>query len=429
MFKRKLLIVSTMAVTLALGCFVPGKEAKAADNSWNLVWGDEFNGSTINTNNWTYDIGTGSGGWGNNELEYYTNRPENARVENGNLVIEARKESYGGMGYTSARMKTQELQNFTYGKVEARMKLPAGQGIWPAFWMLGKNIPQVNWPACGEIDIMEHVNNESSTHGTIHWDYNGHQSYGTTSPNIDVTQYHVYSVEWDKDAIKWFVDGTKYLEANISNNINGTDEFHKPFFILFNLAIGGEWPKNPDGSTAFPAKMYVDYVRVYQGNGGSQTQPTSSKLPSNTWYLFNQSVTGVGASSQDMQIGKAGVSGWQPTKNVNAGYNLWTTPTINGTYNAGKWNFTLWTNNPGTSNIAVDLYKVNNDGTGETLLGSQTVDVSKTGGGNHPTVYSYNLGQVSLANQRLRVKIHKVSGADAVMCYNTNDFSTKLVTP
>lgn len=237
--------------------------------SWKLIWSDEFDASSINKSNWTYDIG--GSGWGNNELEYYTNRSENSRIEGGNLVIEARKEAYGGMNYTSARMKTQALQTFTYGKVEARMKLPAGQGIWPAFWMLGSNIVDVSWPKCGEIDIMEHINNEAVSHGTIHWDLDGHQYYGGPTPNIDVTQYHTYGIEWDDKAIKWFIDGTKYWEANIENNINGTDEFHKPFFVILNLAVGGQWPGNPDGSTIFPAKMYVDYVRVYQQDAGTPT--------------------------------------------------------------------------------------------------------------------------------------------------------------
>ncbi|MBK1813446.1 glycoside hydrolase family 16 protein [Clostridium sp. YIM B02505] len=237
--------------------------AKAATAS-TLVWSDEFNGTSINTSNWAFD--TGAGGWGNNELQYYTNRSENARVSNGNLVIEARKENYGGAAYTSARLKTQGLKNWTYGRIEARMKLPQGQGLWPAFWMLGQNITQsgIGWPKCGEIDIMEHVNLESVIHGTIHWDTNGHAYYGNQSGNIDVTQYHTYSIQWDASSIKWFVDGVQFNEANIANNINGTEEFHKPFFIILNLAVGGTWPGNPNSSTAFPAQMLVDYVRVYQ---------------------------------------------------------------------------------------------------------------------------------------------------------------------
>lgn len=285
MNKRAKLVMSLMVSTLMIS-FLPTVTAKAADTGWNLAWSDEFNGTSIDTSNWKFE--TGGGGWGNNELEYYTNRSENARIENGNLVIQANKESYNGSSYTSARLKSQGLRNWTYGKVEARMKLPAGQGIWPAFWMLGENISQVNWPACGEIDIMEHINNESLVHGTIHWDNNGHASYGTASPNIDVTQYHVYSIEWNASSIKWFVDGTQYLEANIENNINGTDEFHKPFFILFNLAIGGDWPGSPNSSTAFPAKMYVDYVRVYQ-QGQTTPTPTVPAVPNGLSVIANDS--------------------------------------------------------------------------------------------------------------------------------------------
>lgn len=310
MKRKKQLIMSLVISSLMVSSFIPTVTAKA-DTGWNLAWSDEFNGTSINTSNWKYE--TGGDGWGNNELEYYTNRSENARIENGNLVIEARKENYNGMNYTSARLKSQGLKNWTYGKVEARMKLPAGQGIWPAFWMLGENISQVSWPKCGEIDIMEHINNESAIHGTIHWDSTGnntHAQYGAASPNIDVTQYHVYSIEWDASSIKWFVDGTQYLEANIANNINGTEEFHKPFFILFNLAIGGNWPGNPDGSTPFPAKMYVDYVRVYQhGDNNPTPAPTAPAVPSGlSAAASNQSSINVswnassGATGYDLKV-------------------------------------------------------------------------------------------------------------------------------
>lgn len=302
--------MSLVISSLMVSSFIPTVTAKA-DTGWNLAWSDEFNGTSINTSNWKYE--SGGDGWGNNELEYYTNRSENARIENGNLVIEARKENYNGMNYTSARLKSQGLKNWTYGKVEARMKLPAGQGVWPAFWMLGENISQVSWPKCGEIDIMEHINNESAIHGTIHWDSTGnntHAQYGAASPNIDVTQYHVYSIEWDASSIKWFVDGTQYLEANIANNINGTEEFHKPFFILFNLAIGGNWPGNPDGSTPFPAKMYVDYVRVYQhGDNNPTPAPTAPAVPSGlSAAASNQSSINVswnassGATGYDLKV-------------------------------------------------------------------------------------------------------------------------------
>jgi beta-glucanase (GH16 family) len=229
--------------------------------TWNLVWSDEFTSGSVNTTNWAYE--TGGTGWGNNELEYYTNRPDNACIDNGNLLIIAKKESYGSNSYTSARLKTQGLKSFTYGRIEARIKLPVGQGLWPAFWMLGNSISLVNWPKCGEIDIMEHINTSAQVNGTMHWDNNGHVQYGGTTP-CDVTQFHVYSVEWDANSIKWLLDGNKYFEGNIANNINSTDEFHAPFFILLNFAVGGSWPGNPNSTTPFPDTMYVDYVRVYQ---------------------------------------------------------------------------------------------------------------------------------------------------------------------
>ncbi|MBD0286991.1 MAG: glycoside hydrolase family 16 protein [Flavisolibacter sp.] len=225
----------------------------------NLVWADEFNGTSVNKANWGYDLG--GGGWGNNEKEYY--QAANATVANGNLVITAKKQRVKGYAYTSARLKTQGKQEFTYGRIEARIKLPMGQGLWPAFWMLGANINTVSWPACGEIDIMEHINVENTIYGTIHWDNNGHASYGgntTTTP----ADYHIYAVEWDAASIRWYVDNTLYATANIQNGINGTEEFQKPFFILLNLAVGGNWPGQTIDNSKLPASMYVDYVRVYQ---------------------------------------------------------------------------------------------------------------------------------------------------------------------
>ena len=257
--------------------------------TWNLIWSDEFNGTGIDAANWTYDIG--GSGWGNSELEYYTNRAENAKVENGQLLIIARKESYSGNSYTSSRLKTQNLQNFTYGKIEARIKIPVGQGLWPAFWMLGQNIIQAGWPQCGEVDIMEHVNEENKNYGTMHWDNNGHSSYGG-NVFCDESTFHTYSIEWDAHAITWFLDGNKYWEGNITNDTNSTEEFHLPFFLILNLAVGGVWPGNPDATTPFPDTMYVDYVRAYQfaadavDNGQNQV-PNNFSLLQNYPNPFN----------------------------------------------------------------------------------------------------------------------------------------------
>jgi beta-glucanase (GH16 family) len=241
--------------------------------NWTLVWSDEFSGASIDAASWKFE--TGGGGWGNNELEYYTNRPENAAISNGNLLLIARKEAFSGSTYTSARMKTQGLKYWTYGKIEARIKLPATQGVWPAFWTLGESISTDGWPKCGEIDILEHINKAPVINGTIHWDNNGHVQYGGDTV-CDVLKYHIYGIEWDSKAIKWTLDGKKYKEANIANSINSTSEFHKPFFLLLNMAVGGSWPGNPDGTSIFPDTMFVDYVRVYQvATGVSERTPNT----------------------------------------------------------------------------------------------------------------------------------------------------------
>jgi beta-glucanase (GH16 family) len=240
--------------------------SSAMAQTWTLVWSDEFNTSI--GPDWVFE--TGAGGWGNNELEYY--RQENATIENGQLVINAKHESFGGANYTSARMKTQGKKSWTYGRIEARIASPSFSGSWPAFWMLGNNINSVGWPACGEIDIMEHVNTNADVNGTVHWvGTNGGQAdYGSETP-VDVTGYHVYAIEWDPTAIKWFVDNTQYCVINIANGVGSTEEFQKDFFILLNFAVGGNWPGFTIDNNAFPAKMYVDYVRVYSGSGGTGT--------------------------------------------------------------------------------------------------------------------------------------------------------------
>ena len=234
---------------------------------WVLIWHDEFNGTEIDPANWSFETGTGYNGWGNNEMQYYTYHKDNATISNGNLLIIAKKESLGGSNYTSARMNTKGLHSWTYGKIEARIRLPLGPGTWPAFWMLGQNIDTAGWPNCGETDIMEHVNNDAKIYGTMHWDNNGHAQYGGDTL-CNVSLYHIYAVEWDQHTIKWLLDGSKFREGNIAGNINSTEEFHSPFYILLNLAIGGNWPGPPNGATVFPDTMFVDYVRVYKQTSG-----------------------------------------------------------------------------------------------------------------------------------------------------------------
>jgi len=232
-----------------------------------LIWSDEFNGSAISSANWGFDLG--GGGWGNNELQNYTSRPENARVTNGMLVIETRRESFGGNAYTSARLKTQGKQSFGINTwVEARINAPETQGIWPAFWMLGNSITTVGWPSCGEIDIMEiQGQNPFRNFGTIHWADPGgnHVSFGGifNSSSSLTAGFHTFAMSRSATSIKWYVDRVQYAEANIAGGINSTSEFQGPFFIILNVAVGGNFVGNPDGTTVFPQQMQVDWVRVW----------------------------------------------------------------------------------------------------------------------------------------------------------------------
>lgn len=235
--------------------------ALRGQTTWSLSWSEEFSGNALDQTVWNYDIGTGNWGWGNNELQYYTNSSQNLFLENGMAHIVARQQNFGTSNYTSARINTSNKFNFTYGRLEARIKLPMGQGLWPAFWLLGQNINEVSWPSCGEIDVMEHVNNNDYINGTLHWNQNGHQYNGSTA-SFDHNAFHQYMIEWDENKIKWFIDGISFKTMTItSSNMNA---FHSPFFIILNLAVGGQWPGSPDNTTSFPAEMLVDYVRYYQ---------------------------------------------------------------------------------------------------------------------------------------------------------------------
>jgi beta-glucanase (GH16 family) len=243
---------------------------------WELVWSDEFNGqngSSPDSSKWIFE--TGGNGWGNQELEYYSGRPENARVEHGHLVITARREDYSGADgvkrdYTSARLKTQGKFSVTYGRIEARIKIPRGQGVWPAFWMLGSDIDRVGWPNCGEIDIMENIGREPATvHGTIHGPgYSGKNGIGapfSLSHGRFADGYHVFAVEWEPNVIRFYVDRHLYATRTPADLPPGTTwVYDKPFFLLLNFAVGGSWPGAPDSSTRFPQQMLVDYVRVYR---------------------------------------------------------------------------------------------------------------------------------------------------------------------
>lgn len=239
-----------------------------ASSSSPYLWHDEFD--AIDTTTWTFE--TGASGWGNNEWQYYTDRSENAYVQDGILHIRANKEDYEGAKYTSARMITKDKFSFTFGTVEARIALPVGKGIWPAFWMLGANIDAVSWPACGEIDIIEAVNDENVVYGTNHWQYNGnHADYGNntrdyygTSKGLDITQFHNYKMVWNEKLIAMYVDNFKYHEIAIEDAKDGLEAFHKPQFFILNIAVAGNWPGFEVDDSQFPNEMLVDYIRVSQ---------------------------------------------------------------------------------------------------------------------------------------------------------------------
>lgn len=280
--KTTRLVAACAAVTLLVGA---GNACLGATtDGWTLVWADEFeqaDGSAPDASKWVYDLG--GGGWGNNELETYTDRRENSRIQTGKLVIEARKETYRGpdnitRNYTSARLKTLGKASWTMGRVEARIQVPRGEGIWPAFWMLGTNIPTAGWPNCGEIDVMENIGREPAiVHGTIHGPgYSGGQGIGggltNAAPLAD--DFHLYAMEWDPGRIRWYFDNRLYFTVTTNSLPRGTVwVFTQPQFILLNLAVGGNWPGSPTTNTVFPQRMVVDYVRVY-----ARTNPPRADL-------------------------------------------------------------------------------------------------------------------------------------------------------
>ena len=249
-----------------------GYSTPAEYDFWTTKWADEFNDETINTDNWTFELGNGCGngicGWGNNELQQYSDQPENARIEDGRLVIEAKRE--GTTSYTSARMITKDKQELRFGRIDVRAKLPKGQGLWPAIWMLGANIDDVGWPGCGEIDIMELVGHEPhKVHGTVH--------YGPPSPNNKFTgtsapapkgdfseRFHVFTLVWHANQLHWYVDDILYFTIVPEKLGNERYLFNNNFFFILNVAVGGNWPGNPDDTTIFPQRMEVDYIRVFE---------------------------------------------------------------------------------------------------------------------------------------------------------------------
>jgi beta-glucanase (GH16 family) len=234
---------------------------------WELMWHDEFDEPEINSEYWSPDV-SGRGG-GNGEAQEYTDAPENLFTEDGHLVIRALSETSPRIKFTSARLDTRDKVEFTYGRVEARIQIPSGQGLWPAFWLLGANLDRRGWPFNGEIDIMENIGREPDiVHGTVHGpDYSGGNGVGAPFQIFGDDRYaddfHVFAVEWDEDQISWFMDDNEYFRISPAS-VPGDWVFDHDFFIILNVAVGGEWPGYPDDTTTFPQDMRVDYVRVYQ---------------------------------------------------------------------------------------------------------------------------------------------------------------------
>ncbi|HTA58746.1 MAG TPA: glycoside hydrolase family 16 protein [Candidatus Baltobacteraceae bacterium] len=252
---------------------------QAAESRWTLVWSDEFNGpdgSRPDAAKWKFEVG--GNGWGNQELQYYTTRPENSFIRGGNLVIQTLQENFAGTdrvarNYTSARMTTQGLFEQAYGRFEARVKVPRGQGIWPAFWLLGNDFGKVGWPACGEIDIMENIGKEPSTiHGSMHGpgysgDFDFTSVYKLPGGVNFFDDFHVFAIEWEPGTVRFYVDQELYSTFTPSRLPAGRKwVFDHPFFIVLNVAVGGLWPGLPDSTTVFPQAMLVDYVRVYKAH-------------------------------------------------------------------------------------------------------------------------------------------------------------------
>ncbi|WP_338355915.1 glycoside hydrolase family 16 protein [Yeosuana marina] len=282
--KQSLLFMSFLlvAVLVIYSCETDEKQTVATFN--NLVMADEFDVNGVpNPAIWGYDTGTGDNGWGNQELQFYTDRSENVTVRNGMLLITAQKENYQNSTYTSARLSTKGLFEQQYGRFEARIKVPSGSGLWPAFWMLGADSDQVVWPQVGEIDIMEYRRQEpTKISGTVH----GPGYSGLTNPQGQITKsydleerldegFHVFGIEWGPDYINYYVDDVLYnqitpadLKVTPANSTGELGEwvFNKPFYIILNLAVGGTFPGNPDSDEIFPQTMLVDYVRVYKSN-------------------------------------------------------------------------------------------------------------------------------------------------------------------
>ncbi|MBN1412109.1 MAG: family 16 glycosylhydrolase [Spirochaetales bacterium] len=397
------------------------------NDDWTLAWSDEFDGTVLDPDTWTYDIG--AGGWGNNESQYY--KAENAVVAGGYLTITAKIEAAGDAPYTSARIQTSQKKVFQYGRLEIRAKLPATQGMWPAFWLLGENCDSfglyggdVTWPACGEIDAMEMIggladgSGDFTAHGTLHYiDATGRNPAPSCAFRNETRlceAFHTFGMEWTPQSFTWTIDGlaygTRLMEADM-------DEFHKPFFLLLNLAIGGPWGGWADESTVFPQTFVIDYVRHYtKPYAPAGTQPG---LPS-IWHMTDQ-------GRLEAQAGT--ISGAQPIVTLSDDALSWNTPYMTGSIDPGAWAVGIWTY-PVASASSVQARLYRGSSASEVMMAETAADPSKTGNGNHITWFTFTgIPTIDLTDESIRVELTRISGPDLTLIVNGNDFDSRLTIP
>ena len=407
---------------------VPPTDPAPPSSDWVLDWSDEFNGNALDSTVWTHDIG--AGGWGNNESQYY--QASNAVVSGGFLTITAKRENVGDAPYTSSRIQSARKKSFTYGRFEMRAKLPRSQGLWPAFWLLGNNCNSFNlyggntdWPGCGEIDAMEMIGGLSdgsgdyTTHGTLHYlnaqNVNPMPSFAYRNAARLSDDFHIYRVDWTPQSFSWSIDGVTYGTKLITADM---EAFHKPYFMLLNMAVGGNWGGWPDGTTMLPQTYVIDYVRHYTRNWPAKG--TAAGLPS-VWHL-----------SQNPHLNSAAgtTTGAQPVVTLADSSLSWYTPFLSGSFDAGGWSASIWTlSSAGSTPVRARIYRHTSAGA-ETLLGESTANPATSASGNHATRFNFvSVPALTLSNESVRLELTKLSGPSLSLVVNGNDFDSNLSMP
>jgi len=397
-------------------------------DDWTLAWSDEFNGTSLDSAVWTADLG--SGGWGNSESQYY--KAQNAVVSGGFLTITAKREAAGDAPYTSARIQTSRKKSFTYGRFEMRAKLPSTQGMWSAFWLLGNSCNSwglyggnVNWPACGEIDIMEMIGGSTgnasdyTTYGTLHYlnaaNYNPALSVGYRNAAKLSDDFHVYRMDWTPQSFTWYIDDVAFGTRLITPDM---EAFHKPYFILLNLAVGGNWGGWANSTTVFPQTYAIDYVRHY--TRAWPAKGSAAGLPS-VWHLGGDPKLAAAAGT---------TTGAQPQVTLAGTALSWYTPYLSGSFDAGAWAAQVWTLAVSASApVIARIYRRRPDGT-ETLLGQAQADPFTSGSGNHSTRFNFTgIAAQTLSGETIRLELSKLSGPALALVVNGNDFDSYLSMP